>query len=45
MGTVDDVVAAIRHLADAGLDHVSINPTGYPLDKDLASYMWRALPV
>jgi len=44
-GTIDDIVAAIRDLGDAGLRHISLIPTSYPISKKLANYTWRALPA
>ena len=43
-GTVDDVVASIRELGDAGLRHISLIPSSYPISKRLADYTWRAFP-
>lgn len=43
-GTVDDVVTAIRELGDAGLRHISLIPSSYPISKRLANYIWRAFP-
>lgn len=43
-GTVDDIVASIRELGEAGLRHVSLVPTSYPVSKKLANYTWRAFP-
>jgi phthiodiolone/phenolphthiodiolone dimycocerosates ketoreductase len=44
-GTVDDIVASIRDLGDAGLRHVSLMPSSYPISKKLANYSMRALPL
>ena len=43
-GTIDDIVASIRDLGDAGLRHISLIPASYPVNKKLANYTWRALP-
>ena len=43
-GTVDNVVASIRELGDAGLRHISLIPSSYFISKRLANYTWRAFP-
>jgi phthiodiolone/phenolphthiodiolone dimycocerosates ketoreductase len=43
-GSVDDIVAAIRQLGDAGLRHISLIPSTYPVDQRLANYTWRVFP-
>ncbi len=42
-GTVDDVVTSIRALGDAGLRHISLLATSYPVSKRLANYFWWAI--
>lgn len=42
-GTAEDIARSIRELETAGLQHISLVPTSYPISKRLANYMWWSL--
>ena len=42
-GTADNIIASIRELQTAGLAHITLIPTSYPISSRLAKYMWWAL--